>query len=88
MTKLEHDFVIIIILTAPGDYTSALGQALTFSSHHPLNVSVPIIDDDLDEGEETFTASLLLVTDNPRIIIDPSDIEIMIKDDDGMLVFE
>ena len=71
--------------TAPIDYTSVLGQALTFRSRLPsMTVLVPIIDDLLDEEDiERFTANLTLVTDNPRVEIAPPMAEVLILDNDG-----
>ena len=70
--------------TAPDDYTSVL-QTLTFRSRLPsMTVLVPIIDDLLDEEDlERFTASLTLVTDNPRVTIAPPMAEVLIRDNDG-----
>ena len=49
-----------------------------------MTVLVPIIDDLLDEEDlERFTASLTLVTDNPRVMIDPPMAEVLIRDNDG-----
>ena len=70
--------------TAPDDYTSVL-QNLTFRSRLPsMTVLVPINDDLLDEEDlERFTASLTLVTDNPRVSIVPPMAEVLIVDNDG-----
>jgi hypothetical protein len=47
-------------------------------------VDVPINDDDFDEEDiEKFTASLRLVTDNPRVEISPPMAEVFIQDNDG-----
>ena len=45
---------------------------------------MPIEDDDLDEEDlERFIATLALVTDNPRVEIDPPLAEVIIEDNDG-----
>ena len=71
--------------TAPEDYTGIFNQALTFSTRlPPMTVLVPINDDDLDEEDrERFTASLVLLTNNPRVQIAPPQTEVIIEDNDG-----
>ena len=71
--------------TDPADYTSVLDRSLTFNTQlPPMTVPVPIIDDDLDEEDlERFTASLVLVTNNPRVQIAPPLAEVIIEDNDG-----
>ena len=45
--------------TAPGDYTAAADATLTFApGETSKSVTVPIVDDDLDEEDETFTVML------------------------------
>ena len=80
----EHFCHVPSSTTAPDDYTSVL-QTLTFRSRLPsMTVLVPINDDDLDEEDlERFTASLTLVTDNPRVTINPPMAEVLIVDNDG-----
>ena len=72
--------------TAPDDYTGIQNRSLTFSTPlPPMSIPVTILDDLFDEEDiERFTASLTLVTDNPRVQIDPSLAEVLIEDDDGM----
>ena len=72
--------------TAPDDYIGIQNRSLTFSTPlPPMSIPVTILDDLLDEEDiERFTASLTLVTDNPRVQIDPSLAEVLIEDDDGM----
>lgn len=67
------------------DYTSVLDRSLTFSTRlPPMTVLVPINDDLIDEEDiERFTASLVLVTDNPRVQIAPQEAEVLILDNDG-----
>ena len=49
-----------------------------------MTILVPIEDDLLDEEDlERFTASLVLVTDNPRVQIAPPQAEVIIEDNDG-----
>ena len=71
--------------TDPADYTSVLDQSLTFSTQlPPMTVFVPIKDNNLDEEDlERFTASLVLVTNNPRVQIAPPPAEVIIEDNDG-----
>ena len=49
-----------------------------------LTVPVSIENDNLDEADyENFTASLVLVTDNDRVTINPELAEVTIEDNDG-----
>ena len=72
--------------TAPDDYIGIQNQPLTFRAQlPPMSVPVTILNDLLDEEDnETFHTLLVLVTDNPRVQIDPSLAEVLIQDDDGM----
>ena len=60
-------------------------QLLTFnSSVAQLTVSVSIVEDNLDEIYlENFNASLVLVTDNDHVIINPEQARVTIEDVDG-----
>lgn len=49
-----------------------------------MTISVPIVDDNVDEMDlERFTALLERVTDNPRVTINPEGAEVVIQDNDG-----
>ena len=70
---------------APLDYTT-ISQVLTFSSSVSLQtVNVSIVDDNLLEIDEIFTASLALenAADAARVILHPNSTEVTILDEDG-----
>ena len=74
-----------IILSAPSDYTS-LSEVVTFSSSSTIqSVRVTIVDDDLLEIDEVFTASLELVNavDADRVVLMPASAPVTIFDDDS-----
>ena len=69
----------------PADY-GAISQVLTFSSSMILQlVNVSIVNDDLLEIDEVFTASLALVNaaDAARVILQPNSAEVTILDEDS-----
>ena len=73
------------ILSAPSDYMS-LSEVVTFSSSSTIqSVQVTIVDDDLLEIDEVFTASLELVNavDVDRIVLMPASAPVTIFDDDS-----
>ena len=51
----------------------------------PLCVNVTILADDTLEDNETFTVSIMSLSDNSDVL-EPSDITITIVDEDGMCV--
>ena len=60
---------------------------LTFSPSQPqINVSVPIINDGMNEPDEMFSANLTRLTNNFRVAIRPDTADVVIIDDDGMYV--
>ena len=60
---------------------------LTFSPSQPqINFSVPIINDGMNEPDETFSANLTRLTDNSRVAIRPDTADVVIIDDDGTYV--
>jgi hypothetical protein len=81
---------MIIILpqnrfTAPSDY-AGISQVLTFSSSMTLQtVNVNIVDDDLLEIDEVFSASLALVNPDAdeRVQLQPDSAIVTIIDEDG-----
>ena len=83
--------VVVRLLTMDGtalsdrDYSS-LNQTLTFSPDTTTQViSVPLLDDSIDEEDETFLASLELdsSSDDQNIQIQPDEATLLILDDDG-----
>ena len=68
------------------DYQSVPAM-LTFSSSQPqINVSVPIIDDGMNEPDEMFSVNLTRLTDNSRVAIRPDTADVVIIDDDGTYI--
>lgn len=68
---------------APSDYTSNT-QTLVFNSAiSSLDVTVLIIEDDVDELNKSFFADLSLLTDTDRVTIAQAVSTIIILDDDG-----
>ena len=47
-------------------------------------MSVDLINDRVYEGDEDFSGTLALVSDSPRVTIDPNNTEATILDDEGM----
>ena len=85
MSAILHNLVTYMY-TAPDDYSGIQNRLLTFSAASTsVTVPVPIIDDLLDEEDtEKFNASLVQVTNSPRVLIDPQLAEVIILDNDGM----
>ena len=74
----------LTIFAAPLDYIS-LSEVVTFSSSSTIqSVQVTIVDDDLLEIDEVFTASLELVNavDADRVVLMPASATVTIFDDD------
>ena len=69
---------------APEDYVRVSIPGLRFSAcDKEACVSVPIIDDDLVEGEERFLVTLSASDDfDSRITLSPTTAEVIINDDD------
>ena len=71
-------------LLAPGDYAAVISQPLLFNPNiTSVSVSIPIIDDDLDEENEYFFANLDYDTVRPNVMLDPNVTRIVIEDNDG-----
>ena len=73
------------LFAAPSDY-GAISQVLTFSSSVTFQlVNVSIINDDLLEIDEVFTASLTPenAADAARVNLQPDSAEVTILDDDS-----
>ena len=70
---------------SPSDYTS-VDMILTFSpTNNRIIVPVPLVDDDIDEENETFSAHLELnQSNNDLILISPKYASLLIVDDDGI----
>ena len=65
------------------DFNSSL-TTLTFSSTvSSQSVNIAIIDDEINEGDESFRGLFLFSTD-PRVLLDSTSADILIQDNDGM----
>ena len=71
----------ILYTTAPLDYTSVTNQ-LTFGPG-TQKLTVDIMNDNLDEPEEEFMATLTLITHSSNVRVYPDLATIRIIDDDG-----
>ncbi len=68
-------------LIAPGDYTATV-VSFTFSPRNTIrSASVPITNDALLEGAESFNGRLSTVA--PRATLDPAQATVFIVDDDS-----
>lgn len=77
-------YLNIIFFLAPDDYTSVTKLLNFTSSTTQFLISVPIINDDLVELNETFIANLTLVSKvGLDVIIDPGQAVINIISEDG-----
>ena len=75
-----HYFIFI----GPDDF-SAIDETLTFTAEvTKVNVSVMVVNDQIREGEERFTADLQLTTSDDSVLINPPTTTIVILDDDGI----
>ena len=71
-------------LLAPRDYAAVISQPLSFNlSTTSVSVSIPIVDDDLDEENEDFFANLDYNIVRPNVVLDPNVTRILIEDNDG-----
>ena len=79
---------LFFILVAPDDYIG-LNVTLMFEPCETRRcVNVTIMDDFIDEPDESFFYKLRRTPDlHPRITLDPVDGEIVIVDDDGQLLW-
>ena len=79
--------VVSVHNTAPDDYTSVTNQQLTFGpGTTSIPVDIPIVNDNIVELEEQFTASLSLGTTASNVQVDPDLATISITDDDGKTI--
>ena len=76
----------LLTYSDPEDYTSVV-QDLTFSpSNTRIDVSIPIVDNNVLEGPEDFLSNLRLVTTGAAVNVDPAEATINIADDDSELI--
>ena len=69
--KCSYKSILLVLLSAPGDYVATTNQSVTFSpSDTILNVTVPITDDSVYELQETFSAMLTTTDPGVEIIAD------------------
>ena len=84
MFLLKHTISYIILSTIGGDDYISLVEVLTFNIGEFLQeFSVDIIDDNIDENNESFRVFLKTTDDDPNVLIvgfNPTDVTII--DDD------
>ena len=72
--------------SAPSDYTST-SQSVTFAPNEQTRtVTVPIVNDQIDEGSESFSAEISLPSGSTGVNIGDAVATATIQDDDGWLV--
>ena len=73
------------IAVAGSDYEGRSNVLLTFNAAtRRIEVPVNLTDDRVYEGEEDFGGTLTLVSDSPRVTINPDNAVATIEDDEGM----
>jgi len=85
MVSQWHTMCVMSVIEppAPTDYTST-SQLLTFSDTNTRDgVTIPIIDDNINEAIEQFLGHLTLVTSGVNVQLSPQQTEVQIIDDDG-----
>ena len=79
---------LLFILVAPHDYIEFNVTLMFEPCEIRRCVNVTIMDDFIDEPDESFFYKLRRTPDlHPRITLDPVDGEIVIVDDDGQLLW-
>ena len=72
----------------PSDYTSKF-QTISFTSGQgvgsQVSISIPIVDDNIAEGVESFLGSLPLLPTTLSVSASPDEAEIFIQDDDSKI---
>ena len=83
--------VVVRVFTEDGtalsdsDYQS-VNQTLTFSpTNTTITISVPILDDQVDEDREFFIVKLALVNEQQNVQIQPDEATVFVEDNDGKL---
>ena len=75
--------IVSSITLAPLDYT-ATSQTISFTSGEgvgsTVDITIPIIDDDITETLESFFGSLTLLPTNLNVSVTPNQAEIFITD--------
>lgn len=66
-TDTKIDFVVSGTATAGSDYTSLGSSIVIPAGATSVTLNVPVLDDNLNEGNETVVLTMVGVTDNPRI---------------------
>ena len=67
------------------DYQS-VNQTLTFSPiNTTITISVPILDDQVDEDQEFFIVKLVLVNEQQNVQVQPDEATVFVEDNDGKL---
>ena len=81
--------VVVRVFTVDGtalsdsDYQS-VNQTLTLSPiNTTITISVPILDDQVDEDREFFIVKLVLVNEQQNVQIQPDEATVFVEDNDG-----
>ena len=56
---------------------------MTLNTTAEMTVTIPIIDDDIAEGDESFAVNLAFVAPTSFAVVNPSQAVVTIEDDDG-----
>ena len=73
--------ILLYISPAPSDYIATTQQVVFAPGEKEKIVSVPIVNDDVLEGEEMFSATL--TTNDPKVTLFNSSTSVSITDNDG-----
>ena len=81
--------VVVRVFTVDGtalsgsDYQN-INQTLTFSPiNTTITISVPILDDQVDEDQEFYIVKLVLVDEQQNVQIQPDEATVFVEDNDG-----
>ncbi|NTD97538.1 tandem-95 repeat protein [Agrobacterium tumefaciens] len=66
-TDTKIDFLVSGTATAGLDYTSIGSSIIIPAGETSVTLNVPVLDDNLSEGNETVILTLIAATDNPRV---------------------
>lgn len=84
MLAIEVFIWSIIFFLAPGDYSATVTTVTFGPDKMPQEVSVPIVDDDFAENNETFFGNLRIPAGSADMIqLDPGRANATISDNDG-----
>ena len=81
---LTHFLTLSLSLSGGDDFTAVQGRQLVFNaSSSSITVPITIINDNLVENNETFTASLSLAGTEDRVTLAPDEATVTITDSDS-----